>query len=404
MPIPGTLGDAIHVQVASDGQREVVDVMRLGRSGARAWRTSLSFDRYDAASVSVAIAGGTIHVSAEARGPLANARKLWKLDLGGTLQQTIDLPYALSQLVASAGGAVCGISISAPPRWLCVSAAGAITDTALAIAPEGRLRILGRESGQALVQTLPPTGTLIDRFLVGSIDAAGTYSAAAPLEFDLPPSPQRVRVDAMQRGTTILATALVHPQDDGIARPIALLVAHFERDGTRLWQRRIDTPLRAIDDSTVNSLIASDANGDVFVSFHPYAGTTSFPTRICRFAADGTPGPCVDAPLQGRINALLSFSGETGVFVWSGAIGVGTPPNHPDGMVLYRFANDTFSAPLVTVPGYRTINAGSMARTADRAWFVSESSAGVVPRVDPVNATTAVMSVSWEDLFVDGFE
>jgi hypothetical protein len=153
---------------------------------------------------------------------------------------------------------------------------------------------------------------------------------------------RHVRADALIFGSvnSVYATAAAATVN---GQNLALLAAKFDLDGNRLWQTRIDTPLRGFFETGESTSIVETPDGKIFVAFHPRGATSNhFPTRVCELASEtGTVVSCLDAPTNGRVSHLIAVGDRLHVWVNTTFDG---------GLALYELANGAWLPRSLFVP------------------------------------------------------
>jgi hypothetical protein len=406
--------DIAHARYVSDGEKERLEVARLSEHGVVRWRRVLEVPRFDVADAQLAIVNGVVHVAASSRGPLASVHRLWALDSQGQVlwERTLDEPFRQLTRVATAGGGsvLCGLGYTqrdggpwTSPAWRCYDATGNLqVDTRLTQVPTFRDVAISHALGTRVFLRLldaPNASSAGVQLIAIGIDGA-TMPGGVSWQLEPLGTAEFVRVDAVTRSSVNLVTAPVFANVNAF-RPNALLVAAFDAAGTRLWQRRIDQPLRATGTGLVFTATAIDGQGVVHVAFPPNIGPDLFPLRVCRLAAlDGAELGCVDTPNGGRVGALVSASETPGVWLWANEpLAGGT-----NQLSLLPVTADGVGAPLYQQPGLQMRLPGSLLAASDRSWTVVEPAAysGVFGDTPP--PSTRVLLFQPGRLFSDGFE
>ena len=405
--------EVAHARYVSDGEREVLEVTRLSERGQVLWRRSLQVPRFDTADAVVEVVNGIVHVAASARGPLADAHRLWAFDAQGQIlwERALDEPFKqLARVNSVFGRVLCGLGYTQrgggpwqAPLWRCYDATGNVqVDTRLTQVPLLGDALISHATGtNVFLRLLDPANQSATGVSLRSISAEGLTTPGS-VSWALQPlgSAEFVRIDAIARRALNLVTAPVYA-NAGAVRPDGLLVAAFDSSGTRLWQQRISQPLRAAGSGQTYTAVDTDGQGIVHVAFPPNVGPEAFPLRVCRLAAaDGALLGCADTPRDGRVGALFALSEPQGVWMWANQ----TLADGQTELTLYPLTASGIGAPTHALTGMQMRQAGSETSRFDRSWIVAEpaGSAGVFEAT--AAPTTRVLLFQPGQLFRDGFE
>lgn len=410
--------EVAHARYVSTGEKEILEVTRLSERGQLLWRRQLQVPRFDIADAQIEVVGGIVYVAASSRGPLANLHRLWALDAQGqTLwERELDEPFKqLARVAISADSSglrygLCGLgfeqrggSLWQAPRWRCYDAEGGVQfDTRLTQVPVGGGALISHVQGARVFLRLldaahqSATGVRLHPIWVDGQNEPG----AVTWQLDLQGSAEFLRIDAVSRRAINLVTAPVYASASAF-RPDGLLVAAFDSNGTRLWQQRIQQPLRAAGLGETYTAVDTDGQGVVHVAFPPNAGPDVFPLRVCRLAAaDGALLGCSDAPLEGRVGALFALSEPSGVWMWANE----SLPSGGTRLALFPLTANGIAEPVYRQPGLQMRQAGSERVRFDRSWFVAEPAASASVVGDNAAPSTRVLLFQPGELFADGFE
>jgi hypothetical protein len=408
---PNTL-EVAHARYVSNGEKELLEVTRLSQYGQLLWRRQLAFPRFDAADAQVEVVNGAVYVTASARGPGAAEHRLWALDVQGQIswERALDEPFKqLTRVFAGSVYQLCGLGYTQrsgipwiAPLWRCYDASGTLqADTRLTQFPKGRDVVISHAQGsRAFLRVLDEPIQSASGVQLLAINALGsTVAGGVNWQFEVLETGEFVRVDAVTRRGINLVTAPVYAWSQTIF-PHRMLVAAFDATGNRLWQQRIDQPLRPAGDGQTYTAVDTDGQGIVHVAFLPNIELRSA-LRVCRLAAaDGALLGCADTPLDGRIGAVFATSEPLGLWMWANQ----TLPSGANQLTLFPLTADGIGAPVYQQQGLQMRQAGSELGRFDRSWAVVEPTgyAGVYGDVAPPR--TRVLLFQPGAIFGNGFE
>jgi hypothetical protein len=289
------------------------------------------------------------------------------------------------------------------PKWRCYDAAGTTqVDTVLTQIPtflDATIsHVLGTRVFLRVLNTADVSSTGVTLIAVNANGA--TMPGGVTWIFEPLGTGEFVRVDAITRRAINLVTASVLANASAI-RPDALLVAAFDSAGTRLWQRRIDQPLRAFAPGQTFTVADTDGQGVVQVAFPPNTGPDQLPLRVCRLnAADGALLDCTDTPGGGRVGAMVVSSEPSSLWLWANE----PLPGGDNQLSLIPLLSNTLGAPVYQQPGLQMRQTRSELVSIERSWVVVEPTTHAGVHGETFAPSTRVLMFQPGRIFGDGFE